>query len=391
MAKDAKHERFDKDGSEKIQCKLCECWYHRLDAHLGFAHKTNVAEYNERFPGAPTISATARHRAKSGQNKVTAPKPVTSPTGYPIEEAKPVASPDTLHFGCVQLKIRRDLGADDGVYVPKHNPNWMVGKTEEQMLEELGLAVEENSPAFIYGPTGCGKSTLVEELAAMLNQPCVRVQLNQRFTTAEFVGFHEIAADGTTVWRDGLLPQAMRNGWWLLLDEITAAPAGILMKLQAVLEGKPLVLTDNGGEVVVPHASFRFMATDNTNGRGDDTGLYAGTNVINEATLDRFGVVIKANYPAKETEVEILMNRTRVNRAIAEKMVTIASKVREALANEMCYCTFSTRRLIAWASKAVRMRDARRAAQITVVNKLSADDAKFVDNLIQRYFGGDVA
>lgn len=392
-ATDAKHQRFDKDGAEKVQCELCKCWYHRLDAHLGFAHKTNVAEYNERFPGAPTISATARHRAQRGQKagSADAPKPVTAPKPEAAEASKPLPPPDTLRFGCVSLKIRKDLGAEDSAFVPKHNDNWMVGKTEENMLEELGLAVEENAPAFIYGPTGCGKSTLVEEMAAMLNQPCVRVQLNQRFTAAEFVGFHEIAADGTTVWRDGLLPQAMRNGWWLMLDEITAAPAGILMKLQAVLEGKPLVLTDNGGEVVEPHANFRLMATDNTNGRGDDTGLYAGTNVINEATLDRFGVVIKADYPTKDTEVEILVNRSGINTAVAEKMVAVARKVREALANEMCYCTFSTRRLISWAKKTARMHNARRAAQITVINKLSNDDAKFVENLIQRYFGGEVA
>lgn len=297
--------------------------------------------------------------------------------------------------GVARLRQRTDLETVDLPYVPKHDAGFIFGKTEMENWEDIAIGIEDDEPVYIAGPTGCGKTAGIMELGAALNQPVRRIQLNRDFKVGEFVGRATLETDesGNTVtgWKDGVLTEAQRNGWWLLLDEMDQAHPDVLMKLQAVLEGAPLVLTENFGEVVERHPDFRIISTANTMGRGDDTGLYAGAKIMNEATLDRFGVVLKADYPERGTEEKIIRGRTGIDAATAKKMVTVAHKVREALEKEECMCTFSTRRLIAWANKTMRHQgDTRRAAKAAILNKLQPEDALFVNELIQRYFGGEI-
>jgi cobaltochelatase CobS len=382
------HSMLDSKGRPKVECLVCGAWHHRLDVHLSKRHGITVKDYKEKHPGAKTISDAAQESARVSQKKVVEKNDIHVEVDMAAGEDFSV-----LPIGVAKLVVRKDLTAGDLARVPQHDENWWPGEREKEQLECLALGIQNRENVFIFGPTGCGKTTIINELAALLCQPVVRVQANRKLTIEDFIGQNGLdVVDGkhVTIWKDGVLPQAMRNGWWIVLDELCGADPGILLRLQAVLEGGALILTENYGEVVVPHSHFRIIASDNTNGHGDNSGLYAGLNVMNEATMDRFGVVIKAEYPSADVEKEILVRKGGVPTSQASKMVEVALRVREAMLAETCYCTFSTRRLIAWAKKSQQMRDVRRSARITVINKLSPEDGKFVDGLIQRYFGGDV-
>lgn len=312
---------------------------------------------------------------------------------------------ELFKFGAARLKMRSGLDAHDEQFVPPHDEGWIPGTIEQRQLEELALAMEDDDNCLVVGPHGIGKTTLALELAAIIGQPVRRVGMDGDVRRADFVGEKGVVVveipstekggepthQTITRWSDGVLVEAAERGHWLLIDEIDAMPAHIAFLVHGVLEGnRHLVLMGDNGRKVKFHPQFRIIATANTLGRGDDSGMYAGTNVMNEAFLDRFGVTISATYPDEATEINILTSRTGIGRADAQKMVKTAAKVRESFANETCFCSISPRRLIDWAGKTVRLNDARRAAKLTIVNKMGADDAKFVDSIIQRYFGGAV-
>jgi cobaltochelatase CobS len=393
------------EKGQKVDCKICGLWYHRLDVHLK-KHNINTADYVKKYPGASTISLAAKNRASSAQAQRAMAKAQSAAaeavekqattalmTGV-IEESKKLDN--VYKIGVARLFPRTNLTSIDEKYVPKSNPNWKFDDRIMEDWEYLAIAIEDNEPVYIGGPTGCGKSASVLELASHLNQPVLRVQLNRDFRVGQFVGRSELKIDDDgnryTEFEHGVLPQAIQNGWWLLLDEVDQAHPDVIMALQSVLEGNPLVLTENFGEVIDPKATersqnFRIIATANTLGHGDDTGLYTGAKVQNEATMDRYAITIKADYPAAKTEVAILTQAAKVTYEDAKKMVKVAKTVRKSLKNEECNCTFSTRRLINWAKKSKRLNNVARAAKIVVLNKLDDEDSIFVADIVQRYFG----
>lgn len=400
------NEKIDSNGNARVECEHCRVakvaarWYHRLDVHLVRKHGTTAAEYSAQFPGNPTISEYARSRAIAAPPTTPTPSKPSAKAGKAVTQdaTAPAGSPaNPFRFKSgIELCMRQHLTPADKARVPKHNPNWEMSATETEKWECYAIAVKERENVLDVGPTGCGKSAGVFQFAASLNQPVIRFNGSGDARVAQFVGEKVVDIDPATsqaivVWRDGVLTQAMRNGWWLILDEVDAYPPQILFVLHAILEkGGVLTLAENGGERVEPHPDFRVFASANTLGRGDDTGLYEGTNVLNEAFLDRFGIVLQSDYQDAATEVAILVGTTGIRKVDAQKMVAVAAKVREGLKNEECDCTFSTRRLIAWASKSAFMSPPA-AAKITVLNKLSGDDKTFVGDIIQRYFSGEVS
>lgn len=387
-----KFDILDDKGREKVQCKICGCFYHRLEVHLKKRHRKTLVEYESEFPGEPTMSKTARRNAsKSAKNRKT-----NEQSSVPSSDGSSIEKKDVVVIGGVSIPITRDeeLNEFDRSYIPKNDELWMPGTKEYKSMEEIAVGIEDCDNIFIYGPHGSGKTTLIKQLGALTNTPVFIFNIIEGVTPDDFIGSMNLSAnsDGSVIteWKDGMFTRLWERGFYIVFDEITASPANLLMRLHSVLDGGDLCIFENNGRIVKKHPRTRFFATDNTNGRGDDTGMYVGTNLLNEATLDRFGTVVEYTYTEPDNEKEIITNKGGVTKNFASKMVAVAKKIREAYDKEECYCTISTRRLIDWAKKTKRFGDVRRASEVTILNKLNRGDKKFVSDIIQRHFGGTV-
>jgi cobaltochelatase CobS len=387
----SKYDVFDDKGREKVQCKICGCFYHRLEIHLSKKHKKTLVEYESEFPGEPTMSKTAKRNAsKSAKNR----NPNKSKENSCPKEVR--LNKDAVVIGSVTLPITKneELSDFDLLYIPKNDEAWMPGLNEYKIMEEIAVGVGDNDNIFVYGPHGSGKTTLIKQLGALTNTPVFIFNIIEGVTPDDFIGSPSLSSDDggnvITKWKDGVFTRLWESGFYIVFDEITASPANLLMRLHSILDGGDFCIFEDNGRIVKKHPRTRFFATDNTNGRGDDTGMYVGTNLLNEATLDRFGTVIEYSYTSRENEEKIIVAKGGVTYKFALNMVNVASKVREAYDKEECYCTISTRRLIDWARKTNRFRDVRRAAEVSILNKLNKGDKKFVNDIIQRYFGGAV-
>lgn len=266
-------------------------------------------------------------------------------------------------------------------HVPSmNNAYFFPDHTNDVILDLL-----ERKPVLLTGHTGCGKTSLIEQIAARINQPTVRSNMNGQTTVGDFVGMWTVKG-GETIWVDGVLPRAMKEGHWLVIDEIDCADAAILAILNAVLEKNGvLTLKEKGFEVIKPHENFRLFATANTVGcMAIYRSLYQGTNIMNEAFLDRFRVYHTEYLPEKE-EVKVLMASVpNLKPEVGQAMVRVANMVRESFRKEEITTTFSTRRLIDWAEMYCRHGNLKKAAQTIIYSKISFEESKTIDGLISR-------
>jgi MoxR-like ATPase len=203
-------------------------------------------------------------------------------------------------------------------------------------------------PAYISGPTGNGKSTMVEQICAKHKKPLIRVNLNMMTDEEQLIGSKTLE-DGNVTVVEGPVLIAMRNGTALLLDEIDAGSANTLLCLQPILEGKPYYFKLKN-EMIVPKEGFNVFATANTKGKGSDDGRYIGTNVLNEAFLERFAVTFEQEYPNAKVEVKIIKNLMEtygcVDEPFAENLVKWADAIRKTFDDGGVDETITTRRMI---------------------------------------------
>ncbi|HEX7932498.1 MAG TPA: AAA family ATPase [Paraburkholderia sp.] len=270
-----------------------------------------------------------------------------------------------------------------GPLVPPVNPAYLFAARSDNVL----LDIAENRRILLIGHTGTGKTSLIEQVAARTNQGVLRSNMNGQTTVGDFVGFWTVKG-GETIWVDGVLPTAMREGLWLIVDEVDFAEPAILAVLTAVLEpGGRLLLKERGNEIVAPHPSFRLFATANAVGSmGQYRHLYQGANLMNEAFLDRWRVY-HIDYLSREDEAQVLQRTfgPRVTAAMAETLASIAAACREAFAREDLASAFSTRRLLDWTDLMLRTGDPETAAGPTIYSKISADDATLIRSIIQHH------
>lgn len=176
---------------------------------------------------------------------------------------------------------------------------------------------------YLQGPSGCGKTKLVEKLGEFYEQKIVRVNFSIGTTEQQLVGKF-VVKDGRTEFKYGIVPLAMQNGWWIVFDEIDYAQPEHLAVLQPVLEGYPMLITQNENETIEPHPNFRMFATANTKGRGDISQMYTGTQFLNSAFLDRWSV-FEMSYTNKEKQIVVDMCNDKI---FADQLVSFFDKLR---------------------------------------------------------------
>jgi cobaltochelatase CobS len=247
-----------------------------------------------------------------------------------------------------------------------------------------------NRRVMIQGYHGTGKSTHIEQVAARLNWPCVRVNLDSHISRIDLIGKDAIKLkDGkqVTEFQEGILPWALRNPTAIVFDEYDAGRADVMFVIQRVLEvdGKLTLLDQN--KVITPHPYFRLFATANTVGLGDTTGLYHGTQQINQGQMDRWSIVSTLNYLSHDAEVNIVAAKNPgTDRTVIEHMVTVANLSRNAFMNGDISTVISPRTVITWAQNADIFNDIGFAFRLTFLNKCDELERQTVAEFYQRCF-----
>ena len=315
-----------------------------------------------------------------------------------MSEAAPL--PDT------KLSVRKVFGIDSDMEVPAYSkPNEHVPDHDPDYLfnREVTLAIlagfKHNRRVMIQGYHGTGKSTHVEQVAARLNWPCVRVNLDSHVSRIDLVGKDAIVLkDGKqiTEFREGILPWALQNNVALCFDEYDAGRPDVMFVIQRVLEvsGK-LTLLDQS-KVIRPHPAFRLFSTTNTIGLGDTSGLYHGTQQINQGQMDRWNLVVTLNYLPHDEEAKIVLskvkayNKNDAKRKQISNMVRVADLTRNAFINGDLSTVMSPRTVMTWAENAEIVGEIGFAFRLTFLNKCDELERPMVAEFYQRCFGEEL-
>ena len=255
-----------------------------------------------------------------------------------------------------------------------------------------------NRRVMIQGYHGTGKSTHIEQVAARLNWPCIRVNLDSHISRIDLIGKDAIVIrDGKqiTEFREGMLPWALQSATALVFDEYDAGRPDVMFVIQRALEaeGKLTLLDQN--KVIRPHPAFRLFSTTNTIGLGDTTGLYHGTQQINQGQMDRWNIVSTLNYLSHEAELEIVLAKTPAydtleGRKIVANMVTLADLTRSGFINGDLSTVMSPRTVITWAENASIFNDVGFAFRLTFLNKCDEVERTTVAEYYQRCIGEEL-
>jgi cobaltochelatase CobS len=255
-----------------------------------------------------------------------------------------------------------------------------------------------NRRVMVQGYHGTGKSTHIEQVAARLNWPCVRVNLDSHISRIDLVGKDAIVIrDGmqVTEFREGILPWAFQTATAIVFDEYDAGRPDVMFVIQRVLEAEGRMTLLDQSRVLHPHPSFRLFATANTVGLGDTTGLYHGTQQINQGQMDRWNIVVTLNYLAHEQEADIILAKapeydSGEGRETIDAMVACAELTRSGFMNGDISTVMSPRTVITWAENARIFNDVGLAFRLSFLNKCDEVERSIVAEYYQRCFGTDL-
>ena len=305
----------------------------------------------------------------------------------------------------IELDVRQTFDIDVELKVPSFsNGNEYVPEIDSayKFDKDTTLAIlagfSHNRRVMIQGYHGSGKSTHIEQVAARLNWPCVRINLDSHISRIDLLGKDAIVLqDGKqiTEFREGILPWALQTPTALVFDEYDAGRPDVMFVIQRVLEveGKLTLLDQN--KVIKPHSSFRLFSTANTVGLGDTTGLYHGTQQINQGQMDRWHIVSTLNYLDPELELKVVLAKvpsmdSKSGREEASNMISVANLSRQGFANGDISTLMSPRTVISWAENNEIFQDLTRSFDITFLNKCDDTEKTIIAEYYQRCFNAEL-
>jgi cobaltochelatase CobS len=327
----------DKIEESRVTCALCGRREHSLIRHLRDRHNLSLGQYRKQHPQAEVTSRIL--------NELSRQIARTAQTTDDLEAFLPsfVATNTPSLFD--QLKTQFPACKAENVHlIPAIIPEFIL---EQKVARAAAFALLKGKNTYVEGPTGCGKTDAVKQIHAQLGRPMKRVNANGDITAANFVGSKQVDVTTGSFFKHGNLPLAMRGGYTLLIDEIDYMPPNIAAVLNPVLEGARELYLPETNEHIVAAPGFCIFATANTGGKGDSSGVYNGTEVLNTAFLDRFAVKLKMDYLDAPSETEMLLKRfSHQGEAKLHRFVLAAREVREQFKNGVLPVTLSTRKLI---------------------------------------------
>ena len=321
-------------------------------------------------------------------------QPAAPTAGFPLDQ------PD------ITISVRQTFGIDSDLQVPafsqasEHVPDFDDAyRFDHDTTLAILAGFAFNRRVMIQGYHGTGKSTHVEQVAARLNWPCIRVNLDSHISRIDLVGKDAIVLkDGkqVTEFREGILPYCLQTNTALCFDEYDAGRPDVMFVIQRVLEQSGKLTLLDQSKVIRPHPAFRLFSTTNTIGLGDTSGLYHGTQQINQGQMDRWSIVSTLNYLPHDEETRIVLakakafNKNEARRKTVSNMVRVADLTRSAFINGDLSTVMSPRTVLTWAENAEIFNDLGFAFRVTFLNKCDELERPLVAEFFQRCLGEEL-
>ena len=301
----------------------------------------------------------------------------------------------------LKVKVRDVFGIDSDLtvdafstkteYVPEIDENY---RFDPQTTMAILAGFQHNRRVMVQGYHGTGKSTHIEQVAARLNWPLIRVNLDSHVSRIDLVGKDAIVlkeGQQVTEFREGILPWALQRPVAIVFDEYDAGRPDVMFVIQRILEASGRLTLLDQNRVIAPNPYFRLFATTNTVGLGDTTGLYHGTQQLNQGQMDRWSIVTTLNYLEHDAEVEIVHSKLPdFDKSTLDKMVRLADMTRNAFMDGDLSTVMSPRTVITWAENASIFGDVGQAFRMSFLNKCDELERPIVAEFYQRCFGEEL-
>jgi cobaltochelatase CobS len=390
-------------SADSIICQIDGENVHVIASHITKTYSADqwtIERYREEFPDAPLYSPWALlKKEEMTQKKEAQAKIVAAPASADQADNSFVVERRPFHevfsipasvkgamngqgkpIACAVFKTTGELTD----FVPELDPHYIF---DIDNLKRVLMGLDVGMNVYTFGHAGTGKSTLFEQICAHTGRPMMRVQHTVNMEECHVLGQY-IVMNGSTVWEDGPLPYAMRNGLTYLADEYDFAMPHVSSLYQPVLEGKALMIKEapKHMRVVKPHPNFRFVATGNTNGSGDETGLYQGTSIQNFANYERFGIMMKIGWMPKKQEASVIAGQAGILIEDANSLVDFATAVRKENDAGKISAPISPRALINAGRIARMTRSFQMGVELAFLNRLSSIEAEACRQVAARFF-----